>query len=44
MINVPIKLMLVEDHKLMRVGLKSLFEPKDGMEVTSEAQSGKDAI
>ena len=44
MINAPIKLMLVEDHKLMRVGLKSLFEPKDGMEVTSEAQSGKDAI
>ena len=45
MINTPpIKLMLVEDHKLMRVGLKSLFEPKDGMEVTSEAQSGKDAI
>ena len=38
MINSPIKLMLVEDHKLMRVGLKSLFEPKDGMEVTSEAQ------
>lgn len=45
MINTPpIKLMLVEDHKLMRVGLKSLFEPKDGMEVTSEAQSGKDAV
>jgi DNA-binding NarL/FixJ family response regulator len=44
MINTPIKLMLVEDHKLMRVGLKSLFEAKDGMEVTSEAQSGKDAV
>ena len=44
MINTPIKLLLVEDHKLMRVGLKSLFEPKDGLEVTSEAQTGKDAV
>ena len=39
-----IKLLLVEDQKLMRVGLKSLFEKKDGLEVTSEAQSGKEAI
>ncbi len=44
MINTAIKLLLVEDHKLMRVGLKSLFEEQDGLEVTSEAQSGKDAI
>ena len=28
--NSVIKLMLVEDQKLMRVGLKSLFETKDG--------------
>lgn len=44
MINSSIKILLVEDHKLMRVGLKSLFEEQDGLEVTSEAQSGKDAI
>ncbi len=44
MINSAIKLLLVEDHKLMRVGLKSLFEEQEGLEVTSEAQSGKDAI
>ncbi len=45
MINTAtIKLMLVEDHKLMRVGLKSLFEELDGLEVTSEAQNGKEAI
>ena len=42
--NSTIKLLLVEDHKLMRVGLKSLFEEQDGLEVTSEANSGKDAI
>ena len=40
----PIKIMLVEDYKLMRVGLKSLFEPKDGIEVTTEAQTGKEAV
>ena len=44
MINSNIKLLLVEDHKLMRFGLKSLFEEQEGLEVTSEAQNGKDAI
>ena len=44
MTNSAIKLLLVEDHKLMRVGLKSLFEEQDGLEVTSEAENGKEAI
>ena len=44
MLNTSIKLMLVEDHKLMRVGLKSLFEEKDGLSVTTEAENGKEAI
>ena len=35
--NPPIKILLVEDHKLMRVGLKSLFEELEGLEVISEA-------
>lgn len=39
-----INILLVEDHKLMRVGLKSLFEELEGLEVVSEAQSGKEAI
>ena len=42
--NPPVKILLVEDHKLMRVGLKSLFEELDGLEVISEAQSGKEAV
>ena len=42
--NPPVKILLVEDHKLMRVGLKSLFEELDGLEVISEAQSGKEAF
>lgn len=41
----PIRILLVEDHKLMRVGLKSLFEEqKDDLEVVSEAQCGKEAV
>lgn len=40
----PITIMLVEDQKLMRVGLKSLFEGQNEMEVALEAQSGKEAI
>ena len=40
----PIRILLVEDHKLMRVGLKSLFEEHQELEVISEAQSGKEAI
>ena len=40
----PVRILLVEDHKLMRVGLKSLFEEHKELEVISEAQSGKEAI
>lgn len=39
-----VKVLLVEDHKLMRVGLRSLFEESGEIEVVSEAQSGKEAI
>lgn len=44
MTNTPIKILLVEDQKLMRVGLKSLFEGQNELEVSTEAQSGKEAI
>ena len=44
MLNPSIKILLVEDHKLMRVGLKSLFEEQDGLVVNSEAENGADAI
>ena len=39
-----INVLLVEDQKLIRVGLKSLFEDNNEMIVSSEAQSGKEAI
>lgn len=39
-----INILLVEDQKLIRVALKSLFDGQEEMQVTSEAQSGKEAI
>ncbi|MBO5435664.1 response regulator transcription factor [bacterium] len=42
--NSTIKILLVEDQKLMRVGLKSLFEEHPELEITAEAQNGKEAI
>jgi DNA-binding NarL/FixJ family response regulator len=42
--NSAINLMLVEDQKLMRVGLKSLFEENEELKVTIEAENGKEAV
>lgn len=39
-----INIMIVEDHKLIRVGIRTLFEETEGYCVTCEAETGKDAI
>ena len=39
-----IKILLVEDQKLMRIGIKSLFCDYPEMEIIGEASSGKEAI
>ena len=39
-----IKILLVEDQKLMRIGIKSLFNDYPEMEVIGEAVTGKEAI
>lgn len=39
-----IKILLVEDQKLMRIGIKSLFCDYPEMEIIGEATSGKEAI
>lgn len=44
MANSTIKILLVEDQKLMRVGLKSLFEEHMELQIVSEAQTAKEAI
>lgn len=44
MVSDSVKVLIVEDHKLMRVGLKSLFEEFPEINIVAEAQSGKEAI
>ena len=39
-----IKILLVEDQKLMRIGIKSLFSDYPEMEVIGEAVTGKEAV
>ena len=39
-----IRILLADDHKLIRVGLKSLFTKHEDMTVVSEAENGKDAV
>lgn len=40
----PCKVMLVEDHKLLSFGLKSLFEKFDFIKVIADVETGKEAI
>lgn len=44
MSNNVINIMIVEDHKLMRVGMKTLFDESSDFNVVAEAQNGKEAI
>ncbi len=39
-----IKIMIADDHKLIRLGLKNSLEASGDMVVTAEAESGRDAI
>lgn len=39
-----IKIILVEDQKLMRIGLRSLFDDYPQMEIIAEAENAKEAI
>ena len=39
-----INLLLVEDNKLVRVGIKTLFEEKKEFNIVAEAETGKEAI
>ena len=39
-----IRIILAEDHQLMRQGLKSLIEGQPGMEVVGEAMDGRTAV
>ena len=39
-----IKILMVEDHKLLRVGLKAIFEEYPTLEVIGEAEDGQTAV
>ena len=39
-----IRILLVDDHKITRQGLRSLLDENDDMEVLAEAENGRDAI
>ncbi len=39
-----LKILLVDDHKIMREGLKSLLAKETGMEVIAEAENGRMAV
>lgn len=39
-----VRVLLVDDHDLVRVGVKSLLETANGIEVVGEASSGEDAL
>ena len=39
-----IKILLVEDHKLIRIGIKSIFDEAVGYNVIGEAENAKEAI
>ena len=43
-VNNKIKIMIADDHKLIRVGLKNSLEKNPDMVVLSEAENGKEAL
>jgi NarL family two-component system response regulator LiaR len=42
--NEPIRILLVDDHKIVRQGVRAFFDAQDGIEVIGEAGSGADAV
>lgn len=44
MTSLPVRILMVEDHKLMRVGLKSLFDGYDDLKIVAEAESAKETM
>ena len=39
-----ITIVLADDHKIVRVGLKNLLNDEDGMEVIDEAENGREVL
>ena len=41
---IPVRLVLADDHEIMRVGLRTLLESKPGWSVVGEAVDGEEAV
>jgi DNA-binding NarL/FixJ family response regulator len=44
MSEAPVRVLLAEDHTLVREGLRSLLDPQEGIEVVAEAETGTAAV
>lgn len=40
----PVKLLLVDDHEIVRAGLRMLFSAEPGVQIIGEAASGREAV
>ena len=40
----PIRILIVDDHKIVRQGVRAFFDAEDGIEVIGEAESGAAAV
>lgn len=40
----PVRVLLVDDHPIVRAGVRSLFDHRDDVEVVGEAASGEEAL
>ncbi len=43
-LNQPIRVLLVDDHEMVRIGLAAVLDTEDGIEVVGEASNGMDGI
>ncbi|NYH40337.1 DNA-binding NarL/FixJ family response regulator [Micromonospora jinlongensis] len=44
MTDVPIRLLLADDHPIVRAGLRAVLETEPGIEVVAEAATAEDAV
>ncbi|GAB3669276.1 response regulator [Streptomyces sparsus] len=44
MTDTPIRLLLADDHPVVRAGLRAVLETEDGIEVVAEAATAEDAV